>query len=232
MAKSDYVNKGDQAFSAQTQTFKNNIGGYATLLGVTPEQIAWQAADANYFAYTLQCQAALQNGAQQWTSWKDLARDGGASLMEGAPATLILPLTVAAVVPGIEARFRALVKQIKAHPNYNQSIGEALGVEGAQQAGPDLATIQPQIAVKISGNHVAIDWGWQGYVAYLDMCEIQVDRADGNGFVFLTHDTTPGYNDPTPFPSMPVKWTYRAIYRVGDGQVGRWSNVVTITVGV
>ena len=43
--------------------------------------------------------------------------------------------------------------------------------------------------------------------------------------------TTPGYNDTAPFPAAPAKWSYRAIYRVGDAQVGVWSNVVSVTVG-
>jgi hypothetical protein len=28
-----------------------------------------------------------------------------------------------------------------------------------------------------------------------------------------------------------VKWKYRAIFRVGDHQVGQWSNEISITVG-
>ena len=51
------------------------------------------------------------------------------------------------------------------------------------------------------------------------MLEIQVDRGDGKGWVFLTYDTTP------------TKWKYRATYRVGDAQVGIWSNIVEIEVG-
>ena len=39
-----------------------------------------------------------------------------------------------------------------------------------------------------------------------------------------------GYTDTVPFPATPVKWTYRAIYRVGDAQVGIWSAPVSITV--
>ena len=61
------------------------------------------------------------------------------------------------------------------------------------------------------------------------MIELQVDR--GTGFVFLANDTTPGYTDTHPFPATPTKWTYRAIYRVGDSQVGIWSKPVSITVG-
>jgi hypothetical protein len=28
-----------------------------------------------------------------------------------------------------------------------------------------------------------------------------------------------------------VKWTYRAIYRLGDNRVGQWSKPVSVTVG-
>lgn len=41
---------------------------------------------------------------------------------------------------------------------------------------------------------------------------------------------TPNYTDTQPFRATPVKWTYKAICRVNDAQVGLWSNPVTITV--
>jgi hypothetical protein len=72
------------------------------------------------------------------------------------------------------------VKQIKANANYNESIGEALGIEGAQQAGPDYATLQPDISATINGTRVDIGWDWGGFVNFLDQIEIQVDRGDGH----------------------------------------------------
>jgi len=135
------------------------------------------------------------------------------------------------VAPGIEARFRALVQKIKGSPNYNVAIGDALNIEGAQQIPPDLTTVQPVLTLTLNGNHVEVGWGWQGNVAYLDQCEIQVDRGDGKGYVLLTFDPTPGYTDTTPLPTTPAKWTYRGIYRVGEAQVGQWSSPVSITVG-
>ena len=39
------------------------------------------------------------------------------------------------------------------------------------------------------------------------------------------------YTDTFPLPATPTKWKYRAIYSVGDAQVGVWSNTVEITVG-
>ena len=67
----------------------------------------------------------------------------------------------------------------------------------------------------------AVDVGcnWGGFANFLDQRELEVDR--GQGFVLLAIDTTPGYTDSHPFPAAPVKWTYRAIHRVGDSRVGQ-----------
>ena len=231
MAKSDYITQNDDTFNAQLQTFKNIIANYSTLHGVTPAQIATQAADADYFDYTLKCMKLMTNGALQWTGWKNLERAGGTAPASGAPVAPVFSMVVPAVAPGIEVRFRVLVQLIKANPNYNETIGLALGIEGAQQTGPNLSTVQPVFIVKISGGRVEISWGWGGNAAFLDVCEIQVDRGDGKGYGLLTYDTTPGYVDTQPFPATPTKWTYKAIYHVGDAQVGQWSNPVSITVG-
>jgi hypothetical protein len=230
MPKINYVQPSDNAFSAQLQTFKNNIGSYATTLSLSAAQVTGQEADADYFDYTLKCQSVMQNGAQQWTTWKDLTRDGGTPPPTGMPVAPVFPTAVPPVASGVEARFRALVKQIKASANYNEAIGDALGIEGAQHAAPDLTTVQPDIDATVSGGKVGVDWGWQGNSAFLDMCEIQVDRGDGKGFSVLAYDTTPGYVDTAPFPASPAKWTYKAIYRVNDAQVGQWSNPVSVAV--
>lgn len=228
--KTDYIQTNDTAFNAQLQTFNGAIGTYAAVLGLSAAQIAAQLADGNYFDYTLKCQNLTANASLQWTAWKNLTRGGGTPPASGAPVAPVFPAAVPAVAPGIEVRFRALVQLIKASPNYNAAIGQALGIEGSQQVAPDLTTLQPVIDAVISGNHVQVKWGWGGYTAFLDICEIQVDRGDGKGFGLLAFDTTPGYTDTTAFPATPAIWTYRAIYRVGDNQVGLWSNPVSVTV--
>ncbi len=231
MAKSSSISASDDGFAHQLLTFKNAIGAYAAGLGVTPAQVTAQAADADYFNYILQCQEIIQNASKQWTAWKDLQRRGGSTPPTGAPVIPTFPATVPVVAPGIEVRFRALVKQIKANTDYNESIGAALGIEGSEQIGPDYATLAPALNLSISGGQVSIDWGWQGYSAFLDQCELQVDRADSKGFVLLAIDTTLGYTDTQPFPSAPAKWSYQAIYRVADNRVGQWSNPVSVMVG-
>lgn len=229
MPKSDYLDPKDNPFANQLVTFRDGIGLYATLLELTPAQVTAQANDANYFVYTLECLRLMRNGAKQFTAWKDLVRDGGTAPSTGMPQLPVFPTIVAAVALGIEARFRALVNYIKAHRNYNPSIGLALGIEGVAQPAADLSTVQPILKLEGSGGMVKVGWGWEGNSAILDMIELQVDRGDGHGFVLLAMDTTPGYTD-TFAPTAPAKWTYRGIYRVGDNRVGQWSNEVSINV--
>src|SRR5256714_13763279 len=229
MPKSSYIQFNDDAFAAQLQAFKTAVPGYATTLGVTPAQVTAQAADADYFSYVLACQQLIRNSASQWTGWKDLTRAGGDLPPSGAPVAPVFPTAVPPVAPGVEVRFRALVKQIKANSAYNAAMGLALGIEGAQQTGPDLATIQPDISAIINGTNVDISWNWGGFSSFLDQLELEVDR--GQGFVLLAIDTTPGYTDTQSFPAASAKWTYRAIYRVGDSRVGQWSKPVSVTVG-
>ena len=160
MAKTDYVNKNDIAFSAQLKLAKGALPGYATLLGVSADDVTALGADCDYFEYCLKCQGILINGGQEATIWKNLIRGGGPLPPTGSPLDPAMPAVVPAVAPGIEARFRALVKQIKSSKNYNAAIGQALGIEGAQQTPPDYTTLQPIIDATISGNTVLVDWGW------------------------------------------------------------------------
>ncbi|MDR3459084.1 MAG: hypothetical protein P4N60_16700 [Verrucomicrobiae bacterium] len=104
---------------------------------------------------------------------------------------------------------------------------------GRASAGPDLPTIRPaRFAARQqrSANHFFVQWGWGGYTAGLDICEIQVDRGEGKDFVLLAFDTTPGHTDTRAFPATPAIWTDRAICRRGDNPVGLWCNPASRTV--
>ena len=223
--------------------------------------IVQQAADASRFRAIVDFCGNMQNAAQAWTlpevtsepitltaggkyALSFFVKEGGggdwgqvAIRYEGdtTPAGQVVPALPAgfpaAVPAGIVTRFRALVKRVKAGKNYSTAIGQALAIEGSVQGAPDLTTLQAILTLTLSGNAVLVGWGWQGNSAFLDLLEIQVDRGDGKGWGFLTFDTTPNYTDTTPLPATLAKWKYRAIYRVGDAQVGAWSNEVSITVG-
>lgn len=64
-----------------------------------------------------------------------------------------------------------------------------------------------------------------------DSLNIYVDRRDGAGYKFLANDTVPDYIDTQAIPAgqNSAVWDYKARYRVGDEEVGVFSDVITIT---
>jgi hypothetical protein len=122
------------------------------------------------------------------------------------------------------------VRLVKASPNYTPAIGVELSIEAVDHAAPDFTALQPKLTATVNGDHVDLGWDWQGHRAFLDLCELQVDRADGHGFGPLTSSTKPGSLDTTPFPAARTCWRYRAIYRVGHKAVGQWSQIASVIV--
>jgi hypothetical protein len=233
MKRNNYypVNQGGQI--VWLANFINKLPGYGTALGLTPAQVSAAVADGLWLLYLLQSwQPGVRNWSLSCTNAVAEAQTGAGSAAQVLPVFTAptLPATVAAVIPGALNRLFALIQLVKDSGKATDTISSDLGIVGTAQPAPDLTTIQAVISAVIFGNHVNIKWGWGGYSAWLDSCEIQVDRGDGKGFVLLTIDTTPGYTDTQPFPATSVKWTYKAIYHVGDGQVGIWSQTTSVTV--
>jgi len=225
----DYIPSNDAEFLQQLIAFDTNIGAYAAAFGLNAEQLAGSTADKNSFMYTVTCGEIMRNASIEMTESRRISRHGEGG---GAEAKLpVFPPAPPVVAPGIERRFRALCNFIKANPAYTEAIGKALGIVRETRAPLDLTSVKPLISAKRDGNDVRINWGWGSNRGKLEMCEIHVDRNDGKGFALLTFDSTPNYIDAHEQPVAPVIWTYKAIYRAKDRQVGHWSNPVSLTVG-
>ena len=213
--------------------FNLKLASHATALGLTPAQVTAILADCAWLIYVLQSWlTAVRNWAQSCTDAANLAQTGvgGVQVLPVFPVPAV-PTGTVPVTLGALTRIFALVKQIKEGGKLTDDIATDLGITGSVVTPPDLNAIQPVLTAVVGGGHVAIGWGWQSLSAWLDACEIVVDRNDGKGFVPLVVDTTPNYNDTQPLPTTKAIWTYKAIYRVGDGQVGQWSQPVSVTVG-
>jgi hypothetical protein len=195
------------------------------------ERMKNTVTSAVYYQHVVLNHNIVQTVARTWTNLKKSLRRGKASAEVDDLPALVLPAPPPAVGPGVERRFRALVRQVKISPNYTPTIGHEVGIEASDPAAPDSITIQPRLTATINGNQVELGWDWQGYRAFLDLCELQVNRNDGRGFVPLTHSVKTGCRDTTPFPAAPVPWQYRAIYHADGKQVGAWSQIVSVTVG-
>ena len=212
----------------------NKLPGYATTLGLSPAQSTASVADGVWLVYVLQSWlTAVRAFSLAGTEAANTAQTGDGTALMVLPvfAPAAPPAGVVPVNTGALNRIFALVQIIKDSNAYTDTIGLDLGIVGSTQTPPDYATLAPEFKVSRTAGGVNVGWGWGRNSAFLDMIELQVDRGDSKGFVPLAFDTTPGYLDTCAQPTTPVKWKYRGIYRVGDEQVGQWSNEMSITVG-
>lgn len=214
--------------------FSGKLAGYATALGLTTAQVSAAVADCGWLEYVLELWLpAVRAFDKAGTEASAAAQTGKGSGVMSLPTFTApaLPAAVTPVAPGALSRLFALVQVIKSSGKCTEAIGADLGLIGSQATPPDLSGVEPVIGATVSGNGVAVRWGWQGQSAWLSSCELQVDRGDGKGFGLLAVDTTPNYVDTQPFPTAKAVWTYRAIYRGDDMQVGHWSQPVSVAVG-
>jgi hypothetical protein len=214
--------------------FRNKLAAYQALLGLTAAQVAAGIADARWLIYVIgSWLPAVRAFAPACTDTMNLAMTGDGTALSTLTVFTppALPAGVVPVATGALNRIFALVQTIKDSTGYTDAIGTDLRIVGAQQAAPDLSTVQPVLTATVNGTGVDLGWGWEGNSAFLDMCELQVDRGDGKGFGPLAFDTTPNYTDTTPFPAALTKWTYRGIYHANDQRVGLWSAEVSVIVG-
>jgi hypothetical protein len=214
--------------------FANKLPLYAVALGLTAEQVAAAVADCGWLQYFLrQWLPELRAFKKAATSAHAEAQFGTGTDAQIIP-TFIAPTPddgVAAVAPGALNRVFVLVRRIKNSGKCDDSIAADLGIAGMEVSQPDLSLARPVLKVVISGRRVHIKWNWQGLSNWLGSCEIMVDRGDGKGFALLCVDTTPNFIDPQEFPAAKTVWSYKAIYRAGDAQVGQWSQAVDVSVG-
>ena len=227
MAKHDFISKSDQGKAAFLNNFANKIGGYAATLGLTPVEVASVINDAARFKYILDMQELYKTFKQNISRYKDMLRDGSGGVPIG---DLVIPIPPAAPIPvddGIFIRIRKMVACIKAHLAYNEAIGEDLGIVGDAQV-IDILNLKPVLKSRLDAGRPLIIWSKDP----ADSINIYVDRKDGKGFVYLANDSQPDYLDTFPMPAgvESVVWYYKAVYRIGDEQVGQFSEPIQVTV--
>jgi hypothetical protein len=227
MPKSHYLPNDDNGKAAWLNNLSGKLPTYQAALGLTAADVASVTADAAFFTYALNAQNEVAAYSQQWTAYKNSARSGSGSALGLAPVAPNLGIAPTEVAPGIFGRATALVARIKTAPGYTDSIGQALQIIGADNP-VDPTTLKPVLDVELDAGEVDISWTKQG----MDGLEIQVDRGDGKGFIFLAIDTIPNYTDTAPMPAagQSALWKYKAIYLQADQRVGQWSDVVSIPV--
>lgn len=146
------------------------------------------------------------------------------------PVPELPQLEVLAALPSwhINQQLRQFALKITSHCAYSVIDGLRLGITTLEETSVAWqATFQPRLQVKKDRRgRPLICWGQEDIMGV----ELQVDR--GLGWTFLACDTPEPYTDSYELPPVEEKalWSYRAIYKLGQQEIGRWSNEVCIRV--
>jgi len=226
--KEPFIPKDDQGKADFLDNAALKLPGYAAVLDVTPAEVASVQADAARFNYIMDMQEAYKTFKQKVSDHKNLLRDGplGAP-MSALPVFPALPVAPAAVGAGIFVRISKLAGRIKNHLAYTKDIGEDLGLVGDEQT-IDIPNLKPILSHRLDVGRPLIIWS----KGPADSIDIYVDRKDGLGFVYLANDSQPDYLDTFPVPAgvTTAVWDYKAVYKIGNDQVGQLSEAISVTV--
>lgn len=222
----DLVKKNDLELVVQLNNFNAKLPLYMVQLGITQATVDAVSADAEYFSFIVTGADKAKDYSKAWTTQKSTSRRGtGDAPIAGFPVPVDVSTPPAAVLPGVEKRFRQLVKQIKSNPNYTDAIGEDLGIVATQ---PVPVFTAPELKVSMKGGNPTI-----GYKrGNSEGVRIYSKRAGEDSFTFLDVSTRSPYVDARPnvVPNTAETRQYYAYFLVNDAQVGSQSAIVSISV--
>jgi hypothetical protein len=227
MKKSAYMPRTDEGKFLWLNNFAGKLQNHAATLGISQEQITAVQNDMQMMNYMINEVNRMKNGLAERVGYKDILISGNGSEPQ-APAPVYQNVAPPTVVPfGIISRVSRLVRHIKSHENYNEAIGNDLGVIGSD-SDESISDMKPLLNVKLHAGKPVVEWK----KGHADSIDLYVNRGDGRGYVYLANDMSPHYTDEFPLPadSKMLEWRYKGIYRIKDEQVGMFSDEVGILV--
>ncbi len=232
MPDKDYLPRADADFAVWMQNFTLKITTvYNTQFNISAANITAIQNDNAYVAYLItQYLEAFKTALQDRVAYKDLFLDGKIGATGGAipSATIAVPAPPAATIqPGIKARLRLLVKQIKANSAYTDDIGQDLGII-APRLSPLPQHFRPKCsALAKAGSQVVITWTKGRF----DGVIIESERGSETVWTFLDRDMVSPFVDTRPplVAGQPEIRRYRLFYLKGDERVGDPSDVLVVT---
>ncbi len=227
MPRDDWLPSREDELAAWFMNFARKVPEHQDRLDLGPVDVIGVAADGAVVHSAVAAVRLAKTRLREWLDFKNLE-------LYGRGATPAVPAPAAAgpvepVAPGIVRRTRRLVARIKTHRNYTESIGEVLGLIGADDETPD--EVLPTGSVKVlPGFRVEV-----GFVkGRFDGVDIESRRRHGTRWVHLAFDSYSPYVDNRPplTAGQPERRHYRLRYRDNDVPVGDYSETLSATATV
>jgi hypothetical protein len=222
-----YMPNGDTDRVAWLHNFSTKLPLYASLFNISQQELEEVQKGAVMFRYIINMLEACRQSVINLTGYKNLMKHAAAQQAPGpVPVMPVLPAP-GAIPQGLFDRISRLVKRIKAHVNYNEAPGKDLGIIATPRRA-DHSSMQPVLKLVLHAGRPVISCK----KGAADGMDLYVDRNDGAGFILLAQLMLLKYTDKALLPEQtPVaEWSYKAMYRKGDKNIGEISKVVSVVV--
>ena len=224
----NYIPNGDADKGIWMGNFSSKLPTYATVVGITAAEVTAIQKDALMYQYVLSMLEGYKQTVNNITSYKNLLKHAvGQQHLGALPVAPTLATAPATVPEGVFDRVSKLVKRIKASVSYTEAMGNDLGIIAPTQSF-DRTILQPDLKVNLDAGRPHI----KCVKGYADAIDLYVDRKDGAGFILIGRLLKTDYIDTTNLPATIaiVEWDYKAMFVVGNDNVGLMSPVVSVIV--
>jgi hypothetical protein len=208
--------------------FSGKIATYAALVGISAAEITSVRNDFAAFQYMVNLLESYRQTLNNITSYKNLLKHASGTEHLGVlPTAPVFGTAPTAVAEGVFDRITKLAARIKSSLNYTESMGHDLGIISASTV-IDVNALQPNLIVKLDVGRPHI----KCVKSPADALDLYVDRREGEGFRLIGRLLKTDYIDTTGLPATTplVEWDYKAMYVIGNDQVGLMSQVTSILV--
>jgi hypothetical protein len=125
--------KNIDALAAWYANFAAQLPALATKYGIAAATLTDVATDNAWIQYWVQARHDADNLKQQLTAYFNIIAGNDLAAEIPAPIDFVLPGTAPAEAkPGIEAKTRAIARQIKGDQDYSEADGELLGIVSSE----------------------------------------------------------------------------------------------------
>ncbi len=219
----------DNDFLDWLANFSLKLPTYASLFGITTAQLTQLTADVAFFNWIVGCLGPVDASKAQFTSYKNLIRDGatsatGAVPSSAAPVLPTLPAPPTLVAFGVVPRCALLVAHVKESPNCTDAIATDLRILTTP---PTVLTHPSGSATALPGSQVELKWIKGTHQAVIVESQVGNETA---WTVLGPKMTKPWIDTRAPqVAGQPEVRRYRLRFQDADVPVGDYSDVMTVT---
>jgi hypothetical protein len=210
------------------QNFSLKIGTYANSVGITELEVESLNKEKEFYDYIINAIESYKQTLNSLIGYKNMVVHSDDHQELGPlPPLPHLPSAPAAISKGVFDRIKKMVIRIKASENYNNVIGQDLGIIAANTR-IDHSEMQPKLRVRLDAGRPLI----KSTKGTADGIDLYVNRNDGKDFTLLGRFLKTEYIDKAILPaSTPLaEWEYKAMFVIKNSNVGRMSSVASIVV--